>query len=160
MRVERARDVDADAVLALLDEAAVWLTARDIVQWRPGALPRRVIDAGVARGEVFVVRGEGGLDAALTLAESDLEIWGPDDGSALYLHRLAVARACAGRGLGRRLLAWARSEVVTRGRARLRLDCVATNDFLRRYYATEGFAERGEVEVGSIRLARFELTAR
>jgi hypothetical protein len=42
------------------------------------------------------------------------------------------------------------------GRALLRLDCVASNDFLRRYYAAAGFSERGEARLRELRLRRFE----
>jgi len=102
------------------------------------------------------VRAGTKLPAMLTLADEDPEIWGAGDGSALYLHKLTVARASAGSGLGRRLLDWAADEARARGRLHLRLDCVAFNTFLRRYYAAAGFAERGEVDLGRVRLARFE----
>jgi GNAT superfamily N-acetyltransferase len=159
MHVERARSDDAAAVRALVEEAAEFLTAHGIRQWAPGALPASLIPRGIARGEVWVVRAGGGLAASLTLEDEDLETWGASDGSALYLHRLVVARAHAGEGLGRRLLAWAGDEARARGRRSLRLDCVASNTFLRRYYADAGFAERGEVDVGRARLARFEVTS-
>jgi GNAT superfamily N-acetyltransferase len=158
VKPERARPEDADSVWRLLDAAAVWLTARGIAQWKPGALPRRLVEDGIARGEVFVVRDADALVATLQLAESDPEIWGPDAGDALYLHRLCVERTRAGDGLGFALLDWATATARTRGRRLLRLDCVASNDALRRYYARAGFAERGEVDVG-VRLVRFERVA-
>ena len=158
MNPERARPEDADAVYALLHEAAVWLTARGISQWKPGALPRSVVEAGIARGEIFVVRPAGGLVATLQLEESDPGTWGDDAGDALYLHRLCVARSEASQGLGLQLLDWARTEARARGRRLLRLDCVASNARLRRYYEAAGFLARGEVDVG-IRLARFERVA-
>jgi GNAT superfamily N-acetyltransferase len=123
----------------------------------PGRLPGFVIPRGIARGEVWVVRAGAELAGSLTLQDEDLETWGVNDGSALYLHRLVVARAHAGAGLGRRLLAWAVDEAQARGRRSLRLDCVASNTFLRRYYAEAGFAERGEVDLGGVQLARFEI---
>jgi hypothetical protein len=58
---------------------------------------------------------------------------------------------------GAELLAWARDEARARARTSLRLDCVAFNTFLRRYYAGAGFEERGEVDLGRVRLAHFEL---
>jgi GNAT superfamily N-acetyltransferase len=155
---ERVRPEDVDAVYQLLHDAAVWLTARGIAQWKPGALPRRVVEDGIARGEVFVVRAADALVATLQLEESDPGTWGPDAGDAVYVHRLCVERTGAGDGLGLRLLDWAGSSARARGRRLLRLDCVASNDALRRYYARAGFAERGEVDVG-IRLARFEREA-
>ena len=157
MRVERAQAEDTAAVRALIQEAADWLTARGIRQWIPGAYPADRVARGVARGEVFVVRGaDGALDATLQLQDADPEVWGADDGRALYLHRLTVARVCAGRGLGAQLLAWALAEAAARGRTLLRLDCVASNAFLRRYYAAAGFSERGDVALGELRLTRFE----
>jgi GNAT superfamily N-acetyltransferase len=155
---EAARPEDEGAIYGLLEEAAVWLSARGIAQWKPGALPRSVISGGVARSEIFVVRGVSRLVATLQLQHSDPEIWGEDDGDALYVHRLCVARAEAGMGLGLRLLDWARSQARARGRRLLRLDCVASNAALRRYYAAAGFVPRGEVEIG-IALARFERMA-
>jgi len=141
---ERARSADADAVYGLLHEAAVWLSAR---------------------GEIFVARGaitrpgtEAELAATLQLVDDDPEIWEPSLGDVLFVHRLCVARAHAGRGLGLSLLDWAGAQARSRGRRWLRLDCVASNARLRRYYADAGFAPRGEVDVG-IRRARFERMA-
>ena len=156
MRVERARPGDEAAVRTLLEDAASWLTARGIRQWLPGALPEAVITSGIARGSLFVVRDGGALAASLDLSEEDPPVWGPSDGTALYLHRLVVARSHARRGLGAKLLDWARNQVRRRGHTRLCLDCVASNAFLRRYYADAGFAERGLVDLGQVQLARFE----
>ncbi len=158
MNPERALPEDADAVWRLLDDAAIWLEGRGVEQWKPGALPRRVVANGIARGEFFVLRDAGALIATLQLMESDPETWGPDAGDALYLHRLCVARAHAGSEIGRRLLDWAGAAARARGRRWLRLDCVASNARLRRYYTAAGFAERGEVDVG-VALARFERVA-
>jgi len=83
-----------------------------------------------------------------------------DDG--VYVHSLAVRRVWAGQGLGLRLLEWAGNRAVFIDRSYVRLDCVANNEFLRRYYEQAGFAERGEIEarypepVGTLRLQRYE----
>jgi GNAT superfamily N-acetyltransferase len=158
MRVERAGEADAAAVRALFDEAAAWLGARGILQWSPGTWPEAAIAAAIARGEVWVVRGARTLSATLSLVDADRALWGRPSGDELYLHKLIVARAHRNERLGKQLLGWACGEACARGRTRLRLDCVAGNAFLRRYYAGAGFAERGEVDLGSVRLARFELT--
>jgi hypothetical protein len=78
-----------------------------------------------------------------------------DDATAV---RALVEWWHAGTGLGRRLLAWAGDGARARGRRSLRLDCVGSNTFLRRYYAEAGFEKRGEVGAGRFLLARFELT--
>src|SRR5580765_4687385 len=125
MRVERAHEGDAAGVYALIEEAALWLTARGIRQWTPGAYPPARLAQSLTHGEVFVVRSAGGgLDATLQLWEADPNVWGADDGRALYLHGLTVARARAGRRLGAQLLEWALAETAARKRPLLRLDCV------------------------------------
>jgi GNAT superfamily N-acetyltransferase len=155
-----ARADEIDAICALLESAARWLGERGVSQWAPGSLPRGLVVAGVARGEVFVTRGpDGALAATLQLQDSDPDVWGPDDGAALVLHRLCVGRAHAGEGLGLRLLDWACAQVRARGRRLLRLDCVASNAALCAYYARAGFEQRGEVELHGVRLRRFERVA-
>jgi GNAT superfamily N-acetyltransferase len=52
-----------------------------------------------------------------------------------------------GSGIGEQLLAWASQQVVDRGCRYLRLDCVATNTVLRRYYERFGFVYCGDVEL-------------
>jgi hypothetical protein len=46
------------------------------------------------------------------------------------------------------MLGWAADEARRRGADFLRLDCVKSNDRLRAYYETRGFAHRGDVPVG------------
>src|SRR5207253_1741607 len=83
----------------------------------------------------------------LRLLQRDPIVW-PDisDDDALYVYSLAVRRTFSGRGLGRRLLAWAEQQVSKAGRRYLRLDCVPANVFLRRYYEDLGFVARGEID--------------
>jgi GNAT superfamily N-acetyltransferase len=63
-----------------------------------------------------------------------------------YVHRLAVRRSCAGRGIGYRLLDWADMQVRANGGSRLRLDVVTDNGPLRRYYEAAGFVHRADVD--------------
>jgi GNAT superfamily N-acetyltransferase len=67
------------------------------------------------------------------------------DADAGYVHRLAVVRAHAGRGLGSRLLDWADEQVWARDRTWLRIDVVTDYRRLRRYYESAGFLHRRDV---------------
>jgi GNAT superfamily N-acetyltransferase len=58
---------------------------------------------------------------------------------ALYTHKLTVARAYAGRGLGAELLDWAGTRAADIGATWLRLDVWTTNLDLQRYYLEQGF---------------------
>lgn len=77
-------------------------------------------------------------------------VWGEQPPDAGYVHGLLVDRSCAGRGLGRALIGWASRRTLAAGRSILRLDCVATNPWLRGYYADLGFTEVGYREYESV----------
>jgi ribosomal protein S18 acetylase RimI-like enzyme len=153
--VRRAGLADVDEIVATLSEAARWLLSRRIRQW-PDPFPRERVERLVRRGDFYLARLDGETVATLALQWADPAFWGEQPDDAGYVHALAVRRTHGGRGLGARLLDWAEAEVVARGRAFLRLDCLAENDALRRYYEQLGFEPRGEVAVDDIVAMRFE----
>jgi ribosomal protein S18 acetylase RimI-like enzyme len=159
LEVRRAGPEDVDEIVAMLSMAARWLLARGIRQW-PDPFPRGRVEPLVRRGDFYLASFDGELAATLALLWSDPAFWGEQPDDAGYLHALAVRRTHAGRGLGARLLDWAEAEVVARGRTYLRLDCLAENDALRRYYQAPGFEPRGEVEVDDLVALRFERRCR
>jgi ribosomal protein S18 acetylase RimI-like enzyme len=159
LEVRRAEPADVDEIVAVLSEAARWLLARGIRQW-PDPFPRARVEPLVHRGDFYVARVAGEPMATLALLWSDPTFWGEQPDDAGYVHALAVRRSLAGRGLGARLLDWAEAEVVANGREFLRLDCVAENHALRRYYEEQGFEQRGEVTVDDLVAMRFERRCR
>lgn len=137
---------DAPALRDLRDEAARWQGARGISQWRVGDVPLERYAAQLAAGEWHVVRepSSGVAVAGLRLLWADPVPWGERPPDAAYVHHLVVSRTLAGRGVGRALLDWAGARAAARGRAFLRLDCMAANGRLRAHYRSLGFAEVGE----------------
>jgi GNAT superfamily N-acetyltransferase len=144
--VRVAKPGDLDVVLAVLDDAAGWLRRRGIDQWPARFAPERLAPA-IEAGEIHLGVEDGQPVGTFSLLWADPVIWGdcPDGADAGYVHQLAVPRAAAGRGIGDRLLAAADALVAARGRRWLRLDCVAHNRGLRRYYAERGFMHCGDV---------------
>ncbi len=147
--IEQARPSDLDTVIDILEEVASWLASRGIDQWRPGTFlgPRyESIADQVNRGEVYLATLDGKPVGTLTLQWEDKKFWGdvPDD--AAYVHRIAIRRAYAGKGLGRRLLRWAESAAAAAGKNFLRLDCMAENSALCEYYERASFECRGEIQ--------------
>jgi len=86
-----------------------------------------------------VVRDQSGLQAIITVTDHDAETWGTDTAPALYVHRLAVAQASRGRGLGQALLCWASARAAAQRKTFVRLDCADDNYGLRRFYESQGF---------------------
>ena len=131
-------------MLDLLADAAAWTQARGFGNW-PARFSRRFIESHARAGELHAVKSDGVMIATLTLQRSDPRFWGETDVDAGYVHRLAVSRALAGRGMGCRLLDWADAQVRARGGEYLRLDVVSSNAPLRRYYECAGFEYQRDV---------------
>jgi RimJ/RimL family protein N-acetyltransferase len=141
--VRRAGVDDIEEVLGVLDEVAAWLAERRIRQW-PAQFEVGWVRPALEAGQTWLADVDGRVAATITLAWCD-PVWGPDDGAAGYVHRLAVRRHAT--GLGVVLLQWAQDQALLQGRHLLRLDCVTSNRDLRRIYEDAGFTHRGDVEV-------------
>jgi GNAT superfamily N-acetyltransferase len=132
-----------DDVLSVLDDAATWLQSGGVVQW-PSRFEPSWVEGALRRGETWLVRVGERVSATVTVDQAD-SAWDGLPGRALYVHRMAVRREAA--GLGGAILTWAAGVARERGCESLRLDCVASNARLRRYYEAAGFVHCGDVTV-------------
>lgn len=147
--IVQAQASELYAVLDILEEAAAWIASRGIDQWRPGSFigPRyQSIADQVKRGEVYLAKHEGEPIATLTLQWEDKRMWGDVPADAAYVHRIAIRRPYAGKGIGLQLLQWTENTAAAACKDYLRLDCMAENQALRNYYEQAGFAYRGEIQ--------------
>ncbi|MHA6528985.1 GNAT family N-acetyltransferase [Paenibacillus sp. BAC0078] len=146
--VERTGDV-----LKLLREAAGWMEGKGIRQWTPGQFNEHDIAAYFTDREVYLALDGETVAGMFTLQFSDPQYWGDrNDETCAYLHRLAVAKAFRGGGLGRQLIDYALNKARGLGNRALRLDTVAHNVKLNRYYQSLGFCYMGTRDVGAGRL--------
>lgn len=142
LRFDVAAESDTEAVLALWKDAANWLRRRGIHQWRPEMFePDEISNWRESGAELVVARdGEGTLAGTVIVCWRDPFLWEElDDGSAGYIHRLAVNRTLAGHGIGVRLLRWAEERIAAEGKRLVRLDCMADNPRLNRYYEDQTY---------------------
>ncbi|MGH8895447.1 MAG: GNAT family N-acetyltransferase [Egibacteraceae bacterium] len=137
---------DLDILIAFRNEAARWLASRGIDQWSDPWPSQDLMIQGMLRNiegrETFIVWD--GTTAAATItvdgwANPDLWTKAERAEPALYAHKLTVARAYAGRGLGTELLDWAGTRAADNGATWLRVDVWTTNHKLQRYYLDQGF---------------------
>lgn len=139
--VRTAQTDDLDEVIDILAECSAWLRSKGNLQW-PERFPRDQLLPSLEAGDLYVVDNGSDLVATVTLQWSDPMFWG-DRTDAGFLHRMGVRRSNAGLGAG--ILQWASAEVLARGRQYLCLDCLSTNDRLRRYYEDHGYSMVGEL---------------
>ncbi|HKS71206.1 MAG TPA: GNAT family N-acetyltransferase [Ktedonobacterales bacterium] len=137
--VRPATPADAAACVKIHEDAARWLWARGIRQWRPGVFQFAWLEKPIARGWLFVAERAGEPIAMAMIEPSDEEAWpdAPDD--AGYIHFLRVLRSAAGQGIGAALLDWAERQIAASGKPFARLDCIADNPDLRAYYERAGY---------------------
>ena len=160
MNVRRAQQEDALTVAGLLDEATVWVNDLGFSQW-PLPFPRDQLAAAIDRGEVYVVESEDGEGVAtVSMLPDDPEYWGDQPPDAFYVHKLAVRRDQAGRGIGAAIVEWANAEAAEAGREFLRLDCLADNPGIRDYYEDLGFEHRGDLVLDGRKMSLYERPVR
>jgi ribosomal protein S18 acetylase RimI-like enzyme len=153
----RAAPADFDAVYAIIAEAAAWLQSRKSSQWAwfltdPG---KDLVRHRSESAETYLILDSHAEPVATFTVQWDDElIWGPrgKDGTAGYVHGVAVRRHAAGNGLGLKMLDWSREIIARNSRRLVRLDCMADNKPLCDYYRRAGFIDAGvydAVRIGS-----------
>lgn len=145
LAIRRATSDDAEALRVMLIEAADWIhSAHGIRQWHEKMFTSEIISAFIRDYEVFVAIQGQELAGCFSVHWGYEEIWGEKfHDEAGYVHRLTVSRSRKGQGIGKQLLDWAENYIRERGKSWLRLDCMADNPSLNRYYQSLGFSFRG-----------------
>jgi GNAT superfamily N-acetyltransferase len=154
VRIRPGTADDAPLMLALFDEAVVWLVARGqpdqwgTVPWseRPGAVGH--VKAW-ARGPGLRIAEDPDATplGALVLGSRPPHVE-PIDESERYIEALVTSRRHAGRGIGALLVAAAVEEARAAGAAVLRVDCWAGAPPLMAWYERQGFLRSGTFDVG------------
>ena len=152
-QIRAAVSGDAEHILAVSDEATLWLVEHGMAeQW--GAEPPSSEAVFVARVSSWISDGE-----AVVAIDSNGDIHGyAVTGSfpppyldpivakravenAYYVYTVASRMRPESRGAGRSLLMWALEQARALGVTYLRLDCWAENPQLRAYYENLGFED-------------------
>jgi GNAT superfamily N-acetyltransferase len=162
LQIRQATLEDAPAVMALLVEAARWVEKLDgTTMWAEGELTDDRVALEVEAGFFFVAEHDGHVAGAVRFQLEDELFWPDMDGEdSAFVHRLAVRRKHAGRGVSAALLQWAADYARSLGRHYLRLDCDHDRLRLRAFYERFGFRLHSFRQVGSYYVARYELPLR
>ncbi len=158
MQIEQAKPEEAATVAAVLNEAARWIAGEGRPLWSAADIAPERIRRDTDAGSYFVARSDGEPAGVVRLDLEDPGFWPEmETGTSLYVHKLAVRRAFAGRGVPTLLLDFARERAREMGRPFLRLDCVADRAPLRALYERFGFSLHSVIHKGERAFARFEM---
>jgi len=149
---------DVAEVDALIRATAEWLIKRGEPLWGPNETSHDELVRVAHLSELIVGRMAGELACCMYLHHEDRLFW-PHvrEGEAFYIHRLAVARAFAGRGYAHAMLEWAATEARAKGRPYLRLDCEPRAKLLA-LYTSAGYTriDSAPIQVGEHFVVRHE----
>lgn len=158
MNIQEACPSDAPMIASVLEEAAQWLAGDGRAFWTAAEIANERVLRDASAGLFHVAREGEQLAGVMKFELEDAHFW-PEvpPGTSAFVHKLAVRRAWAKKGVSTELLSYARTRAQELGRAHLRLDCVADRQGLRRLYEGFGFALHSVVQIGSTSFARYEL---
>lgn len=144
--VRQANPEDYEKIREMLIGTAEWLKEKGSTQWKGLLNGKDVHDTpkAIERGEVYLAEIDKKPAGMFVLwdeqSEWDKGLWGKDSSKDhYYLHRITVARSFHGMGLGIDLVKAAIEIARKENKKQLRLDCIATNNFLNQFYPSCGF---------------------
>jgi GNAT superfamily N-acetyltransferase len=152
LTIRKAEIQDKPTVIHIKQEAARWLENKGIHQWAgilmaPG---EDMVHKRFPEGEFYLAyKGEEPV-GTVTILWEDTVSWGEKgkDGKAGYIHGIAVLRQYAGKAVGKALLDWAMGKIREKGKT-VRLDCMAENPRINKYYADLDFNSAGTATLPS-----------
>ncbi|GAB1309213.1 GNAT family N-acetyltransferase [Urechidicola sp. KH5] len=138
-------------VLELLKKSAQRLKDNNIQQWDYWLNPPQEkidwIQEGIANKEFFFFYQSEELFGMYRLLYEDILYWGHQEKKAGYIHSLVVKPVFSGKGIGSQVMQHIEHELIQQDIHLLRLDCVANNKRLCKYYEQLGFMKVGEVQM-------------
>jgi ribosomal protein S18 acetylase RimI-like enzyme len=147
LSIRKAEPGEEVKVLSLMREAALWLKEKGIPQWQGvlGVQGQEIASYRVKEGTAYLALLDQDNAGTVSIQWEDPFSWGKkgSDNLAGYIHGLAISRRFAGKEIGRKILKWS-EETIRAQKSLVRLDCMAENPRLCRYYEDAGFIGVGE----------------
>jgi GNAT superfamily N-acetyltransferase len=158
IEIIQAGPADAGLASAIMQEAALWLKQQGQTLWFPEELTPEKLTGPIDAGELYLVM-ERDQPVGTVIFQLHDKIYWPDmpEGNAAYIHKIILRRSAAGKGLGTRIIAWARERARSIGKAYLRLDTEAAREKLCALYESAGFTRHSFRQVGRHYVIRYEM---
>ncbi len=131
-------------VSAVLQEVAVWLENKGLKMWEANELAPADVEKQVKTGMFWLAKIDNEIAGCVRFQTEDNEYWDdvPHSDSA-FVHRVAVKRNFAGKGVAIAMLDWAKSHAKLLNKRYLRLDCDQREQLIK-FYESQGFKFHSE----------------
>lgn len=143
-----ASEKDIPVIVDILGDAAHWLISVGKPLWSEEHINWAGLSKSFIASDFQIALLDGEPAACMAVVDYDPFFW-PDipKGQSLFVHRLAVKRFAASKGLSSAMLDHAKTMCTNRNISELRLDCIATIEKLRALYDRNGFICVGEKQL-------------
>jgi GNAT superfamily N-acetyltransferase len=128
----------------ILQEVAVWLENKGLKMWEANELAPADVENQVNNGMFWLAKIGDEFAGCVRFQTEDLEYWDdlPHTDSA-FVHRVAVKRKFAGKGVAVAMLDWAKLQAKHLNKRYLRLDCDQREKLIK-FYESQGFVFHSE----------------
>ena len=158
IEIVRAEPSDLAAIRSIMLEAAGWLAESGQQMWTPDDFTIEKLRLFAQADELYLARNRDVPIGTVILQWEDKFFW-PDfpPGESAFIHKLAVRRSVAGKGVSTTLIEWAKATAAKAGRKYLRLDCDPSRPGLCAFYESAGFNLHSKRQMGRFSVARYEI---
>ena len=139
LRLVQCAEKDFTLFIEVIEEAAEWMASKGIDQWKPGwhRDNQQYLLPFLNNENIYLAHSGDELAGAFILSYDGGKLWKGRPGNANYLSKLVIRRKFSGHGAS--LLKQAEDKARDDGALMLRLDCLASNERLCRYYMEKSY---------------------
>jgi GNAT superfamily N-acetyltransferase len=138
--IRQASVDDIPSIEEIFLDVVNWLDSTGKPLWTKEQVSWQGLSQHYSAEDFYIAYLDGEAAGCMVLVDHDPVLW-PDiqKGESLFIHKLAVKRSGAGKGVSNALMHFAKEECKRRNIRHLRLDCHQFRDKLRKFYEDEGF---------------------
>ena len=139
--IKQADENDILTIEGILIDAVIWMKKNKLQnQWNEDSIKWNSLSKDYQINDFYIDYQNGVPAACIAITDLDSKYWPKiPQGKSLYIHKLAVKREFAGKGISKELIKFAKKLSLKNGINSLRLDCNLQRNKLRMLYENEGF---------------------
>lgn len=149
--IKQADENDIIAIEGILIDALIWMKKNKLQnQWNEDNIKWNYLSKDYKINDFYIDYQNGVPAACVAITDLDLKYWTEiPKGKSMFIHKLAVKREFAGKGISKELITFAKNISLKKDIDSLRLDCNLQRNKLRMLYENEGFIYVGKKKSNS-----------
>lgn len=149
--IKQAGENDILIIEEILLDSVIWMKKNKLQnQWDEESIKWNSLSKDYQINDFYINYQNRVPVACIAITDLDTKYW-PEipKGKSLYIHKLAVKREFAGKGISKELINFAKNLSIRNGINSLRLDCNLQRNKLKMLYENEDFIYAGKKNLGN-----------